>query len=129
MHARVLLLFSTTMGILPFVPLVGHAAGYEEEAAWRMLGMIGMFSMLTLALVVTWFFIRLNKAELVETGVAHSVFSYTVATVSLVFFITGAFGSQPAASGIAALVTLYLLVVAAVFSFASQQLELFQWRE
>jgi hypothetical protein len=128
MHARALMTAAYPLVFLPLVPLIFHAYGWSEAAAWRMFNIAGATAGLANGAVMSWFYSRLNREELREVGHVHSVTSFGTGFTSFGFFLAGALGYAPIGNALAGIFFLFILITTSLFSFAAQQMKLFDFR-
>lgn len=128
MHSRSLLTSSYSLLLVPFVPIAAKAYGANEATALFAFHVAGFCAVLGTGAVMMWFFFRLTRAEMKQAGVIHNVVSFATGAAAAGFFLAGARGHAPAGNAVMAVVVMLLLSATALFSFAAQQMRLFEWR-
>lgn len=127
MHSRALLCASYPMLFVPFVPIAANAYGASEASALFAFHLAGFLASTGLGTVIHWFYSRLSWAEIKEVGLLHSAVSMALGWGAAGFFLAGALGYAPAGNAVVAVILTFLLVGTALFSFAAQQMKLFDW--
>ena len=79
--------------------------------------------------MINWFYSRLSWADLKEVGLLHSAVSMALGWGAALFFLAGTLGYALAGNAVVAVILTFLLVGTALFSFAAQQMKLFDWRK
>lgn len=127
MHSRALLTGAYPLLFVPFVPIAASAYGASEATALFAFHLAGFLANLGLGAVIHWFYSRLSWAEIREVGWLHTVVSFSLGWGAGGFFIAGALGYAPAGNAVVAVILSFLLTGTALFSFAAQQMKLFDW--
>ena len=128
MHSRALLTGAYPLLFVPFVPIAAGAYGASEATALFSFHLAGFFANLGLGVVIHWFYSRLSWAEIREVGWLHTVVSFTLGWGAGGFFLAGMLGYAPEGNAVVAVILSFLLTGTALFSFAAQQMKLFDWR-
>lgn len=129
MHSRSLLTSSYVLLFVPFVPIAASAYGASDEDALFAFHMAGLCAILCTGAVMTWFFSRMTRAEMKQAGITHNIVSFGTGIAAVGFFLAGALGYAPAGNAVMAVAIMLLLSATALFTFAAQQMRLFEWRE
>lgn len=128
MHSRALLSAAYPLLFIPFVPIAAYAYGASEAVALFAFHLAGFAASLCIGVVMTGFYLRLTWAEVRQVGWVHTVVSFALGWGAGGFFFAGALGHAPAGNAVVAVILTFLLTGTALFSFAAQQMKLFDWR-
>lgn len=128
MHSRTLLTAAYPLLFVPFVPIAATAYGASEATALFAFHLAGFVASVGLGAVIHWFYFRLTLAEVKEVGWIHTVVSFSLGWSASFAFLAGLLGYAPAGNAVVAVILTFLLIGTALFSFAAQQMRLFDWR-
>ncbi len=128
MHSRSLLASSYPMLFVPLVPIAASAYGAAESTALFTFHVAGLAASGSIGIVMHWFYSRLSRAEVSEVGWIHTVVSFGTGYAAGAFFLAGALGFAPYGNAVVAVILSFLLPGTALFSFAAQQMGLFDWK-
>lgn len=127
MHSRALLTGAYPLLFVPFVPIAANAYGASEATALFSFHLAGVLASVMIGAVMMGFYSRLNWADIEEVGWIHSVVSFSLGWGAWGFFLAGTLGYAPAGNAVVAVILTFLLTGTALFSFAAQQMKLFDW--
>ncbi|NVE94113.1 hypothetical protein [Altererythrobacter lutimaris] len=128
MHSRALLITAFPLMVMPFIPIAAIAYGASEETALFAFHLSGVIATVAIGIVIYWFFLRMTWAEIKEVGMVHNVVSGITGWGAGGFFLAGALGYAPAGNAVTAVILAFLMTGTALFSFAAQQMRLFDWK-
>ena len=128
MHSRALLTAAYPLLFVPLVPIAADAYGASEATALFAFHIAGAATSTCIGVVMTWFYSRLSWPEIKEVGLVHTAVSFGTGYAAGGFFFAGALGYAPQGNAVVAVIFSFLLTGTALFSFAAQQMRLFEWR-
>lgn len=129
MHSRALLSSAYPMLFVPLVPIAAIGYGATESSALFAFHLTGVVVSSGIGLVMHWFYSRLTWAEIREVGWVHTAVSFGLGYGAAGFFFAGALGYAPEGNAVVAVILSFLLPGTALFSFAAQRMELFNWKQ
>ena len=128
MHSRSLLIGSYPMLIVPLIPIAAMHYGASEQQALFAFHLAGAATMTLVGLTMGLFYLRVGAANWRAIGTVHNVTSWSAGTLSSAVFAAGALGYAPAGNAVVAVILVFLMSATALFSFAAQQMHLFDWK-
>ncbi|MFN2100344.1 hypothetical protein [Altererythrobacter sp. MF3-039] len=127
MHSRALLTGAYPLLFVPFVPIAANAYGVSEATTLFSFHLAGVLASVMIGVVMMGFYSRLSWADVKEVGWIHTVVSFALGWGAWGFFLAGMLGYAPAGNAVVAVILSFLLTGTALFSFAAQQMKLFDW--
>ena len=129
MHSRSLLASAYPMLFVPLVPIAAMGYGASEATALFTFHVAGLAASASIGMVMHWFYSRLTWAEVRDVGWVHTIISFGTGYTAAGFFLAGALGYAPEGNAVMGVILSFLLAGTALFSFAAQQMNLFNWKQ